>query len=153
MDAGMVVGSGLDECLVHQAVAVVPFGSTCERVDWQVDGLGYPGCEGSGLAQRLSVELVNPLGGAVGRDDDERLVLIVGLGHGGREVEQGRAAGDADDDRLVGGLGDAEGEESGGALVGDGVARDVGALVQVVHNGGIARAGADDGVADAVGHE
>ena len=119
----------------------------------QGDGLADEAAEGVGLRQRLTVELVDPRLRTVGRDDDQGAMLIVSLSHGWREVEQRRTAGDADDDGLVQGLCHAEGIEAGRALIGDGPARDVGTLVQVMDDGGIAAAWADDGVTDAVGHE
>ena len=78
---------------------------------WKIHRLADPRFQGAWLAERLTVELVNPLSGAVGRDDDERLVLIMSLGHSGSHIEQCRTAGDADHDGLVGGLSNAECEE------------------------------------------
>ena len=105
------------------------------------------------MAERLTIELIYPLGRAVGRNDDERLVLIVSLGYGRCQVEQRRAAGDTHHYRLVGGLRYAKGKETCGTLVGDGIARDVGALIEVVHDGRVAAAGTNNGVTDAVGYE
>ena len=126
MHAGVVVGSGLQQCFVGETVAMPGISL------WQGDGAAHPGGEDTGLPDSLSVELANPLGRAVGRDDDERLVLVERLGNGGCHVEHGCAAGDADHYGLVCGLGYAQGEEARRAFVSDRVARDVGTLVEVV---------------------
>ena len=102
---------------------------------------------------RLTVQLVNPRLGAVGTNDNERLVLIPRLSHSRRKVEQGRTAGDADADRLIQSLHHAQGIEARRAFVGDGIAADVGTLVQVVDDGRIAAARTDDGVTDSVPYE
>ena len=144
VDGAGIVGYGSQQGLVDKAVAMpsICFG--------QGDCPTHETAEGTGLRQRLTVELVNPRLGAVGTDNDERLVLIPSLSNGWGQVEQGRTAGDADDDRLVESLHHTEGIESRRPFVGNGIARDVGALVQVMDDGGIAAAWADDGVTNAV---
>ena len=144
-------GVTLHQRLVDQAVTiparlvVVGFG--------QRNGLTYEASEGVGLWQRLTVELVNPRLRTVGTDDNQGTVLIVSLSNGWCQIEQGRATGDADDDGLVQGLCHAQGIEASRALVGDGPARDVRTLVEVMHDGRIATARTDNGMTDAVGHQ
>ena len=106
-----------------------------------------------GLRQRLPVELVDPLRGTVGRNDHQRHMLIPGLCHGGGEIEQGSAGGDTYDYRLIELQRHAQGIEACRALVGDGITGDVGTFVQVVDNGRVATARADDGMTDAIRYE
>ena len=154
VNAGSVVGGGLQEGLVDQAVAVPPclsIGGIRRRL-WlgQRDAAGHPRLQRPWLAERLTVYLVNPRGRPVGRDDHERLVLIVGLGHGGSDIEHGRTGGDAHGDGLVECLGDAQRIEAGRPLVGDGYAVDGWTCVEIVNDGCIAAARTDHGMLDAV---
>ena len=151
VDVDRLPATGDDEGLVDQPVAEPPL-LVVMRLG-QTDGTSDEAAQSVGLWQRLAVELTYPCLGAVGRDDDDGHVLMVGLGHGGHEVEQGRPRRDADGHGLVECEGHAEGIEAGRALVGDGMARDVRRLVQVVHNGGIAAARTHDGMTDAMGRE
>ena len=77
-----MVGRGLDECLIDQTVGIVGI------VLRQVDALLHPRLQCSRLLQGLSVELAYPLRWTIGREDDEGLVLIVGLGSGRSHVDQ-----------------------------------------------------------------
>ena len=119
----------------------------------QGDCPAHKASQGIGLRQRLPVELVDPSLRTVGTHHYHGQVLIVGLGYGGRKIEQGRAAGDAYHDWLVERLCHAYGIEARAALVGDRMALDVWTLVQVVDNGSIAAAWAYYCVAYAVTHE
>ena len=80
-------------------------------------------------------------------------MLIVSLSNSRSEVEQRRAASDADHYGLVQGLGHAQGIEARRAFVGNGVTPYVRTLVQVMHDGRIARARTDHGMTYAVGHQ
>ena len=125
----------------------------CYRTEGEGDGTTDPRSEDTRLAECLTVELVNPLGRTVGGDNDERVVLIVGLGNGWQHIEQGGARRDADNDRLVGGLSDAQGIEGCRTFVGDRVTGDVRTLVQVVYYRSIPTARTDHGIADAVSYK
>ena len=142
---------GGDECLVDESVAipvllvVVRFG----QIHRAFDKAG----QRPRLRHRLSGELSDPLLGPVGRDDHERQMLIHRLGDSGQRVEQCRAAGDADHHRFLSSLTEAESIERCAALVGDGVALDLRAHVEVVHDRRVARARTDHRMAHAVSYE
>ena len=80
----------------------------------QVDGFLHQRAEYAGLGQGLSVHLAYPGCRPVGGDDHQRYLAVIGLGHGGMQVQQGRAGGAAD--------GKSQGEESGTAFVRHGIA-------------------------------
>ena len=147
MDGTGIVGGSSQQGLVDETAAMpaVGFG--------QGNSPAYEAAQGTGLRKRLTVELVNPCLWTVGTDNDERLVLVPGFGNGRSQVEQGRPAGDADGDRLVEGLHHAECVEARRPLVGDGVALYVGTLAEIMHDGRVATARADDGVTDTMSHE
>ena len=147
MDGTGIVGRGSKESFVDKAAAM-PGISLRQR-----DGAADKAAEGTRLWQRLAVELVNPLWRTVGTDNDEGLMLIPGLCDGGSQVEQCRATGDADNDGGVKGLHHAKGIETCRTLVGDGVALDVGTLVQIMDDGGIATARTNHSMTNAVGLE
>ena len=134
--------------LVDQTVAVptvfigVDFG--------QRDSLADKAAQGIGLRQRLTIQLVYPCCRAVGRHHYQAAVLVVGLGNGRQQVEQGRARRDAHHHRLIRALRHAQGIEARRALVGDGIAGDVGTLVQVMYDGSIAATWTDHRMTDSV---
>ena len=99
-----------DQRLVHQPVTVPPL-LVVARLG-QRDSLAHEASQRVRLWQRLSVQLVNPLWRTVGADDDDTCLLVVGFGHCRRKVQQGRAAGDADDDGLPGSLPHTKGIEA-----------------------------------------
>ena len=142
-----IIGHRVKQRLVDKTVAI-PFVSLVQR-----NGATDEPAQSTRLRQCLSVKLVNPRFRAVGTDDDERQVLIPSLSHGRSQVEQGRATGDTDDDRLMEGLHHADGIETSRAFVGHGITCDVRALVQIVDDGGITAARTDDGMTDTVPYE
>ena len=62
-------------------------------------------------------------------------MLIVCLSDGRGEIQQGRSAGDTNGHRLLQALTHAQGIEACATLIGDGIALDIGTLVEVVHDG------------------
>ena len=96
--------------LIHQAVAI-PAAFLVMRLR-QGNGLTDEAAEGIGLWQRLAVELVNPLWRTIGRDDDERTMLIICLCHSRSEVQQRRTTGDTNGDWLSRGLRHTQGIET-----------------------------------------
>ena len=80
-------------------------------------------------------------------------MLVIGLGHGRCQIEQCRTTGDTHHNGLPECLRHAQGIEARRPLVGHRIARDVGTLVQVMYDGGIATAGTYHGMTDAMGHQ
>ena len=102
------------------------------------------------LRHRLSVELSDPGGGTVGRNHEDAPLAIGGFGGSGQCAQKGRTAGDADGDRFVERLREAQSGEGCRAFVGDGVTDELGAHFEVVGQGRIAIARRDHHVAEAV---
>ena len=67
---------------------------------WEGDGFTDKTSEGIRLWQCLTVKLIDPLRGAVCRDDHQGDMLIVSLRHGRGKIEQGCATGDTNNHRL-----------------------------------------------------
>ena len=80
-------------------------------------------------------------------------MLIISLGNGWGEIQQGRTTGDTDDHGLLESLSHAQGIEARRTLVGDGVTRDVRALVEVMRDGRIPTARTDNGMTDTMSHK
>ena len=80
-------------------------------------------------------------------------MLIPRLSHSRSQVEQGRAAGDADNDRFMEGLHHADGIEACRPFVGNGIASDIGMLAEVMDDRGIAATWTDNGMTDAMSNE
>ena len=80
-------------------------------------------------------------------------MLIESLGHGRSQIEQGRARSDTNHYRSVCILRHAKGIETRRPLIGDGVARDVRTLVEVVRNGRVAATGTHHSLCHPVGDE
>ena len=78
-----------DKCFVHQSVAipafrlVFRFGKAHRRT--------HKPPENTALRQRLTILLVYPCSGSVGRDNHYRQVLIIRFGHGRHHIEYRRA--------------------------------------------------------------
>ena len=128
-----------------------------EPASFRVGGFGqgdapeHERSERTRLRERLSVLLVDPGERSVGRDHDERHVLIERLRHGWQEVEQSRSGGHAEGDGpFVEGA--SESEESGASLIGDGESAET-SLDEIMDQWGIARSGAEDGTAQPVSYE
>ena len=109
--------------------------------------------EGIGLRQRLSIELVNPCLGTIGRNHHQGDVLIVSLGNGRSEIKQGGATGDTDNDRCFQALAHTECIEACRALIGNWITSDVRTLVEIMNDGGVAAARTDHRVTDAVSNK
>ena len=93
--------------------------------------------KGRRLGQGLSVELPDPAGRAVGRNDQQGQVPLLRFGHGRMQAQHGRARGDAYRHRLARGRYQSEGYESGAALIGYGVQREA-SFVKIMCQYGIA---------------
>ena len=137
-----------DEGLVDEAVAEP---AVVVAVDLgQADTEAGKTAEGALLRHRLSVELSDPGGGTVGRNHEDAPLAIGGFGGSGQCAQKGRTAGDADGDRFVERLREAQSGEGCRAFVGDGVTDELGAHFEVVGQGRIAIARRDHHVAEAV---
>ena len=111
---------GFQQSFVDEAVAM-PF--VLFRLYFgQADGFLHQRAEYAGLGQGLSVHLSYPGCRSVGGDDHQRYLAVIGLGHGGMQVQQGRAGGAADGSGPVVVQGKSQGEESGTAFVRHGIA-------------------------------
>ena len=141
----------LEQGLVDQTVAVPQLFFVLRL--WQRDRLLHKTPERIRLRHGLSIELPNPLLRTVGTDDDQRPMLIPGFANSRCKIEQGRATGDADHDRLLQRLRHAQGIEARRALIGHGITGNLWTLIQIVHNGRIAAARTDHGVTNAVLHK
>ena len=133
--------------LVDKPVAVPPLFVVVRF--GQRDALADMGCQRPLLVDGLSVLLVDPLCRSVGREDDQRPVLVAGFGDGRCRIEQCRSGRDADGDRLVLGQRHAQCHECRRPLVGHGVARNAGAGTEIVDDGRVAGSGTDYGLRDA----
>ena len=123
----------LYQSFVDQTVAVPALFFTTRL--GQGYGLTHKTSKGIRLGQRLTIQLIYPLLRAVGRNDDQGTLLIVGLGNSWCHIEQRRTRGNADNNRFVKRLRHSQGIETRRAFVGDGIALDVRALVEVVYDG------------------
>ena len=119
----------------------------------QRDGAAHHAAQGVGLRKGLAHQLVDLRGGTVGGDEHHGGVLIKGLGGGGCLVEKGRAGRDTNGHGGLQGEAQPQGIEARRALVRHRIARDVRANSEVVDDGSIAAAGANDGMTHAMGHE
>ena len=80
-------------------------------------------------------------------------MLVISLGHSGREVEQRRTRGDADHHRKAGSLTETQRLKARRPLIGHREALDGARGIEVVYDRGIATAGANHGMTYAVGDE
>ena len=80
-------------------------------------------------------------------------MLIISLGNGRCQVQQCRPTSHTDRNGFVQTLCHAQGVEARRALVGNGEALNIRALVQVMDNSAIARTGADHRMANTMSHE
>ena len=136
----------VDESVAEPAfLVVVGFG--------QRHGLAHKPPEGIALRQRLTVELVYPLRRPVGRDHHEWHALIAGLSHGGHEIEQRRARGDAHGHGTGRGQCHAQRIEACRPLVDYVATLDVRADDEVVRDGCIPAARTHHGMPYAMGYE
>ena len=82
--------------LIYQTVAVPAF-LVVTRFR-QTDSLPDKAPQRIRLRQRLTILLVNPLWRSVGRNNNQRHLLVICLGHGGQQIEQCRTTGDTNSD-------------------------------------------------------
>ena len=103
------------------------------------------------MGQCLSVQLVNPLRRAVGRDYNQGDMSIVSLCHGRSQIKKSRTRRDANRHGLeVARQRQAQGIEARRTLVGDGMALYLVRLVKVVHDGRITASRAHHRMLDAM---
>ena len=128
-----ILVAGCKQGLVNQSVAI-PAGFVVMRFG-QRHRFPYKTAEDTRLRECLPVQLVNPLQGTVGRNHHQRLVLIPSLSNCRNKIQQGCARRDTDRHRQASTLAHAQSIESCRTLIGYGMARDIGTLREIVHNG------------------
>ena len=109
----------------------------------QVDGAFDQCPEDARLRHRLPVHLPDPSRRAVGRDDDERHLLVERLRDGGVHVRQRAARRAADGRRLSPVQRQPEGKEGRAPLVRHRVAAEIGVRREGLHDGRVAAAGTE----------
>ena len=100
--------------------------------------------------QRLTVELVYPLHGAVGRHHYERHMLIVSLSHSRSKIKKSRTRCYTHHGRALSCLGYAQSIESSRTLIRNGMTFYRLALTKIVYNRRVATARAHHGIAHAI---
>ena len=134
MDRGMAY----NKCLIDQTVAIPTtlcisnLGQAYTTLDETAKGIG--------LWQCLTIKLVYPLWGTVGRNHNQRNVLVISLCHSRSQVQQCGTTGDTDGDRLCQTQSHTQGIEACATLIGHGIALNIRTLVEVMHDGGITAA-------------
>ena len=105
--------------------------------------------EDIGLRQGLSILLTYPFRWSVGRDEDDRQLLIVSLRYGRMQIEQSRTRGDAYGNRANMGRrniaqSQADGIEASTALIRHGIAGDARYLIEVMDDRSVSASRAND---------